>query len=136
MAERTAPFQHPQHFEVTNGPNMCPQRLLQCGVHVRHQFLERSRMNKRAISCSTYKSRKRFSDSCLSFMHITSFAQRQPVKWNERILLRNAKLPILECSLTICTHSPLVDSLVDVTVAENLSPPALHLPHTSKEHTQ
>ena len=122
----TALFQHPQHFEVTNGQNVFPQHLRQCGVHIRHKFLEGSRMNQRAISCNTYKARKRFGESCASFMHITSFAQRRPIEMAEHGLLRKAKLPVLECGLTICTHSPLVDSLVDVTVAPQPTSAALN----------
>ena len=121
----TASFQHPQHFKVTNAQNVFPQLLLQCGVHVRHQFFERSGMNKRAISCSTYKSGTYFSKSCASFMHITSFAQRRPVEMDEHSLLCQANLPEFECRLTICTPSPLVNSLVDVTAAAQSTSAAL-----------
>ena len=40
-------------------------------------------MNERAITCSTYKLRKRFRESCASFMHITSFAQGRPLEMEE-----------------------------------------------------
>ena len=69
------------------------------------------------MGCSAYRSRKHFGATCASFMHIDSFAKRRPLEMDEHGLLRKAKVPVLECGLTICILSRPVDSLVDVTVA-------------------